>query len=158
MERGTKGEMKQRTIHNEEQRQKASQALLGIKPPFVVTVTEGTKIRTEGQNSRYWADMEFLLEQIDEAVERLSDEFGYTNIEVRREIAKGMLNEYQPECSAILFVRNKEAAHEVIKMICNIPTSTRLGTKAFQKFDGVRERVMAELLGAINATIRGEQP
>lgn len=142
--------MKQRTIHNEEQRQKASQALLGITPPFVVMVTKGTKIRTSGQNSRYWVDMEFFLEQIDEAVDRMAEQTGYTDLEARRAIAEFV----PPEHAAILFVRKKEAAHEILKMICNIPTSTRLGTKAFQKFERVLEQTMAEILGSINDVAR----
>lgn len=148
--------MKQRTITTAEQLNDAANSLrlLGGRLPIIVTVTEGTEIRSDGQNKRYWADMQYFLEQIDEAVERLTDNYGYTNIEVRREIAREMQKEYPPEYSMVLFARTKEVAHEIMKMICNIPTSTRLGTKEFQKFDTIRERTMVELLGIINAITR----
>ena len=146
--------MKQRTIANEEQQQKAAQALLGIKKfPFVVTVTEGTKTRTDGQNSRYWANMDNFLSEINDAVEMYAERVGETNIQARREIAIRIEEKYDcpVEYMAILFIRTKEAAHEVMKMICNIPTSTRLGTKEFQKFEGILEMTMAEILGLINS-------
>lgn len=144
--------MKQRTITTAEQLNDAANSLrlLGGRLPIVVTVTEGTKTRTGGQNRRYWADMDFFLEQIDEAIEQFAEQAGYTNFEARRVVAEFL----EPQHAAILFVRKKEAAHEILKMICNIPTSTRLGTKSFQKFERVLEQTMAEILGSINSVVR----
>lgn len=143
--------MKQRIVTTPDQLADTAKALsmLGDKLPLVVTVTQGKKIRTNGMNSRYWSNLSFFMSQIDEAVERFAEQAGYTNFEARKIIA----GELAIEHAAILFMRKSEATHECLKMICNIPTSTRLGTKAFQKYELVLEQTMAEILGSVNSAI-----
>lgn len=147
--------MRERVIQNEQQLIKASQDLLKLKDyvPFVMTITQGTKIRTSAANSRYWANMDNFLNEINDAVERYADKLGETNIQARREIAINMEQRYDCpiEYLTLLFIRTKEPAHEVMKTICNIPTSTRLGTKEFQKFESILEVTMSEILGIINS-------
>lgn len=141
--------MKQRPVQNEQQLQQACTDLLrlGGHLPFVITVTEGKRIRTSAQNARYWLDMEFFLSEIRESVYRLAEHTGYTDAETRWVIAE----ELPVEQRAILFCLSKEAAHEVIKQICGIPTSTRLGTKDFMRFEERLAQTMSEILGQINA-------
>jgi hypothetical protein len=147
--------VRERPIQNEQQLIKASQDLLKLKDhlPLLLTVTQGNKLRTKGQNDRYWANMDDFLYEINEAVEMYAERVGETNIQARREIAIRIEEKFDcpVEYMAILFVRTKEAAHEIMKMICNIPTSTRLGTKEFQKLGGILEMTMAEILGLINS-------
>ena len=147
--------MKQRSVTNEQQLQKASQDLLKLSDymPFVMTITQGSKIRSGGQNSRYWANMDFFLSEVNDAVERYAEKCGETNIQARREIAIAIESKFDCpiEYLTILFIRTKEPLHEVMKMICNIPTSTRLGTKEFQKFEDILEMTMSEILGIINS-------
>ena len=64
--------MKQRTILNEEHLKKACADLsrLGGRLPLVITVTEGTKTRTSGQNARYWCEIEYFMSEVNEAIEK----------------------------------------------------------------------------------------
>ncbi len=112
-----------------------------------VEVREYTKSRTLPQNSRYWASLTQCLKEIADTANRVSDATGYTPLEVKRLIAKEM----EPEYIAILYARSPEVAHDVIKAICNVPTSVRLGTKEFSKFDETMERTIAEIVGQIQA-------
>lgn len=115
--------------------------------PFVLTITEGKKIRTDGQNKRHWVSIESFMAQIAEAVDVVAEGAGYTPLEVKRVIAKGM----SPEHVGILFARTGEVVHETLKAICNIPTSTRLGTKEFSKFDDILEQTIAQIIGEVNS-------
>ena len=124
--------------------------LMGLRDQggkWTVKVEPYKRPRTDGQNSRYWASLTEYLKQIAAAVARVSDQTGYTPIEVKRLIAKNM----QPEHGLILFAHKPEIAHEVLKEIVGIPTSTRLGTKEFMAFDGRMEQVIAEIAGEVNA-------
>jgi hypothetical protein len=144
--------MKQRTITTKEQLDKAvnDMRMLGHKLPLVITVTEGTRLRTSGQNARYWSEIEFFMQQITQAVDRVADHTGYSPLEVKRLIAE----ELPIEQAVILFARNKEVVHDILKEVCGIPTSTRLGTKAFSKFEERLAQLMTEILGNINAITR----
>lgn len=144
--------MKQRTAYNQQDLDEAANRIrsLGGHLPVVVTVTEGKRTRTSAQNARYWSSLTELLEQISEAIREVAEHTGYTDLEVRQIVAADM----PAEQVAILYCRKPEAAHEVMKMICNIPTSTRLGTKAFTKFEARLEQTMSEIIGNITAITR----
>jgi len=141
--------MKQRTIRTEEDIKKLSADVLALAGymPFVITVTQGSKIRSEAQNSRHWVMIEHTLNAIRDTVNLISDETGYTVAEVKKLVAADM----QAEHIDILYAIDKEAAHKALKKICGIPSSTRLGTKEFSKFDDTLEQTAAEIVGEINA-------
>jgi len=143
--------MKQRTATEQKHLDEIADKIrnLGGFLPVVVTVTEGKKIRTDLQNAAYWCEMKHFLSQITEAVTRLSDFSGYTVAEVRRIIADTL----PPDQAGIVYALSPEAAHDCLKEICGIPTSTRLGTKAFMKFEGRLEQTMTEIIGYINAVV-----
>ncbi len=109
-----------------------------------VTVEDYEKIRSLPQNSRYWATLTELLREIAKTVTAVSEHSGYSP----REVKKLMASTLTPEQTGILFARKPELAHEVVKQICDVPTSTRLGTKKFMEFE---ERMIQEI-----ATISGE--
>jgi len=115
--------------------------------PVEVIIRPHEKIRSLPQNSRYWATLTELLNRIQRAVHVVSEFTGYSPLEVKRLLAADMPAEY----SAILFCPKPEPAHEVMKEICGIPTSTRLGTKKFMAFEERMEQVMADIEGYVNA-------
>jgi len=141
--------MKTRTLRTREDVEKASKDLLQLTGylPIVITLTEGTAIRSHGQNARYWASLTEMLEQIAIEISQMSDHTGYTSMEMRRLISQSI----PPEHAALLWVRTPEAAHEILKIINDIPTSTRLGTKEFSKYEGRMEQTLAEVLGEVRA-------
>lgn len=139
--------MKQRTITNEQQLRQASADLLklGGNLPVVITVTEGSRIRTNSQNAKYWAEVQYFMQEIESMISTAADESGYTSLELKRIVAEDL----PIEQAAILFVRKPEAVHDILKGICGIPTSTKLGTKAFMKFENVLSQTMMEIIGNI---------
>lgn len=141
--------MKERRAETQQDLEKAALDLvaLGDHLPLVITVTEGKRIRTEGQNSRHWVSIDHLRQELQQAVEQVAEHTGYTQLEVKRLIAA----ELEPEQIAILYARTNEVIHEVLKQVVGIPTSTRLGTAAFSKFDTRLEQVMAEIIGTVRA-------
>ncbi len=141
--------MSQRTLTSPEDLRKAAATLvtLGANLPMVMTLTEGSKIRSDSQNARHWASLHDWREQIENAVALISIETGYTNLEVRRLVADQLPHEQ----AAILYVRRDDSVHDILKQCAGIPTSTRLGTKAFNMFDEERDRIMAEILGEVHA-------
>ena len=141
--------MKTRPIQNDTQRQNAINAILKLPYPYELGVSK--KLRTDGQNRRYWASLEEYLDQIKQAIDRVVDHTGYTPLEVRRLVAK----ELQPEQIAILFSLRKEVAHDVLKIIAGIPTSTRLNTKEFGKFEEQVMGIMIDIVGEVNNITRG---
>ena len=143
--------MKQRSIETADQLRKAVTDLAALDHyrPFVLTITSGKKIRSESQSKRYFANLDYWLEQISHAIHKV-EENGYTNLEARNVIARELPESH----AAVLYVRKAEAAHEIIKLICGIPTSTRLGTKSFMKFEDIMEQTMSEIIGEINAAVR----
>lgn len=144
--------MKMRSIETENQLAKACVDLAELSRclPFVLTITEGKKIRTDGQNKRHWVNIDNLMAQINEAVNNVSENTGYTPLEVKRLIAGTM----PPEHVGILYARTSEVVHEILKSICSIPTSTRLGTKEFSKFDDILEQTIAHIIGDVNYMAR----
>ena len=112
-----------------------------------VTIEEHEKTRTTIRNAHYWANLTDLIKDIRKAVERMAEHTGYSPLEVKREIAKGMT----PEDIALLFAKNPEGAHDVLKEIAGIPTSTRLGTRKFIAFEDRMIQIMADIVGQVNA-------
>lgn len=143
--------MKTRTIHNEADLKKASQDILNVggSLPVVMTLTKGTRIRTTGQNSRYWATLDEHLRTIGVLVEAVVEQTGYTPMEVRRLIAAAA--NLPPEQVGILFTRKSETVHEHLKIICDVPTSTRLGTKEFMGLEDRMIQTLTEIEGEIRA-------
>jgi len=141
--------MKERAITSEKDLERAANDLRGLAGhlPLVVSVTEGKRIRSDGQNRRYWSEIQWFRQQLQQAVDQVAEHTGYTVLEVKRLIAA----ELEPEQIAILFARSSETVHDVLKEICGIPTSTRLGTKAFTKYEDRLSQVMMEIIGTVNA-------
>lgn len=139
--------MKQRTILNQDHLRKACEDLakLGGNLPIVITLTEGTKTRSHGQNARYWCEIEHFMEQVNEAIEIAATESGHSEFEIKKILA----NQLPIEQSIILFARKKEVTHDILKGICNIPSSTKLGTKDFMKFEDRLSQTMMEIIGNI---------
>jgi len=138
-------EMKQYIVKTDENRSKVIGALQRRDLPCVVTIGP-EKLRSPAQNSRYWASLTHYLNDIRGIIERLSDETGHTVFEMQAFIAR----ELSPEHAAIVYAITPEAAHRVIKLVCGVPTSTRMGTKEFMKFEGVMEATVAEVAGEVN--------
>lgn len=138
--------MGQRRIDSDQLRDRAIDDIRALSYPYFVTVT-AEKTRSSSANARYWALMQENLDAITATVERLSEETGHTPLEIRRHIAAQLT----PEHAAILYAVKKEAAHEILKLICGVPTSTRLGTKKFKKFEAIMEATLADILGEVNA-------
>ena len=141
--------MKQRSLITKDDLIKAAADLLNLEAnlPLVLTLTEGKKIRTNNQNARYWAEINYFLNEINNTITSVSEHTGYTPLEVKRLLAKSL----EPEQIGILYARKSESIHEVLKQICSIPTSTRLGTKDFMKFEGILEQTIAEIIGSIRS-------
>ncbi len=141
--------MRERRIQTVDQLQRAALDLTALEDhlPIVLTVTQGSRIRTTGQNARHWSEVNYLREQLQQSVEKISEHTGYTPLEVKRLIAQEM----EPEQIAILYARSNETIHDILKDIVGIPTSTRLGTKEFSKFDDRLAQVMAEIVGIVKS-------
>ena len=118
-----------------------------IHTPYEIILRPYERTRTLPQNSRYWASLTEYLKQINQTVHALANETGYTPLEMKRLIAAEMPSEH----IAILFARKPEVAHEVLKEICDVPTSTRLGTKKFMAFEERMVQAIAEIAGQVNA-------
>ena len=123
---------------------------LTLKPVLMeVIVRPFEKTRTLGQNSRYWVDLTNYLRQINAAINQVASDTGHSPLEVKREAASELPIEY----GLILFARKAEIAHEVLKDVCNLPTSTRLGTKKFMEFEDRMLAVMGDILGHVRAMV-----
>ncbi len=103
--------------------------------------------RTIPQNSRYWGILRGCLKRIQIEIEILSDETGYTVLEIKRLIAI----ELDHEQSRILFAQDPEEAHKTLKHICGVPTTQDLGTKKFSVFEERMEQVITEIAGVVIA-------
>ncbi len=145
--------MKERTVNDHEQLARAVSDLSKLADhfPFVISVTKGKRIRSPAANARHWANIEDFMIQVNSAVEQISETTGYTPLETKKIISQDM----PPEHIEILYARTSNAVHDSLKAICNIPTSTRLGTSDFSKFDDVLEMTIAQIIGEINA-VRGK--
>lgn len=120
------------------------------QPMQEVVVRDHEKTRTLPQNARYWASLNEYLKQISASVNQIADYTGHTPLEARRIIAR----ELEPEYVAILFSNTAEAAHDILKLIVGIPTSTRLGTKKFTQFHERMEQTIALIAGEVNSFVR----
>ena len=143
--------MKQRSLETMADLDKAANDLLNLEGhlPLVLTLTEGKKIRSTAQNSAYWANIKVLLDEISSAIQSVSEHTGYTPLEVKRLLSQSL----EPEQIAVLYARKSDTIHEILKQICSIPTSTRLGTKEFMKFEDILEGTIAEIIGSIRAVV-----
>lgn len=132
---------------DDERRGLAMHAISEAPEGHEVIIKPFEKTRSTNQNSRYWASLTHYLKEINEIIERVREHTGYELPEIRREIARTMPTEH----ALILFAMKPEVAHDILKMICNVPTSTRLGTKAFMTFEETMERTIAEIAGEVKA-------
>jgi len=141
--------MKTRTLRTTDDLKKAGQDLMKLAGhlPVVMTISTGSKIRSDSQNARYWATLTDELNKITSIIDAMAERTGYTNFTVRKIIAGELSWEY----SLILSARKPEVAHEVLKMILDIPTSTKLGTKEFMKLEDVMLATMSEIVGEIQS-------
>lgn len=139
-------------IRNKELRSNAAKAVMEItgEPLCEVVIRPHTRIRTTNQNARYWASLNEELRQLSFEINGISEHTGYSDLETRRLIAK----ELQPEQAALLFARSAEAAHDILKTIHGIDTSTRLGTKKFMEFEERMIQTVAEVVGAARSLYR----
>ena len=113
----------------------------------LVEIRQALRPRTLPQNSRYWATLTEELRQLAAIVAEISAHTGYTVLEVRRLIAEDL----PPEQVALLFVQSPEAAHEILKIVHGIKTSTRLGTKEFMEYEDRMLQTFAEVVGMAQA-------
>lgn len=110
-----------------------------------VSVSPYENPRTIPQNSRYWGILRGCLKRIQIEIEILSDETGYTALEIKHLIAP----ELDHEQSKILFAQDPEEAHETLKKICCVSTTQGLGTKKFSAFELRMEQVITEITGIV---------
>lgn len=141
-------------LRTDREKHAAAEYLLNLpeKPLQEVVVRDHEKTRTLPQNARYWATLNEHLKQIARDVHRIADYTGYSPLEARRVIAREM----EPEYIAILFSHTAEAAHDILKLIVGIPTSTRLGTKKFTEFHERMEQTIALIAGEVNRFVARE--
>ena len=141
--------MKRFILSSEQIKQNAMRFLqdISIDQNMEVVFQEHEKIRTTPQNSMYWAALDYYLKMITRSVENVAKHTGHTPLDIRRLIAK----ELDTDQATILFIRSKEAVHDYMKTIFNIPTSTRLGTKKFSQFEEQMEATLSDIVGTINA-------
>lgn len=139
-------------IRTKDLRAEAAKSVLAITgdPLMEVCIRPHTRIRSTNQNARYWASLDEELRQLAHEVALICEHTGYSDLETRRLIAK----ELQPEQAALLFARTSEAAHDILKTIHGIDTSTRLGTKKFMEFEERMIATVAEVVGAARALYR----
>ncbi len=134
-------------LSNPTARNRAVEAVRNAPDGYVVQIGEPT--RSLGQNSRYWVGLQEILRRLNATVNQIASDTGHSPLEVKREAAGGLPIEY----GIILFAKKPEVAHEVLKDICNIPTSTRLGTKKFMEYEERMLAVMGDILGHVRAMI-----
>ncbi len=135
-------------LHSERIRQNAANYIgsIPLEPVPEIIVRPFERVRTNARNRMYWACLTESLQQINQTVNYLANESGHSPLEIKRIIAKDL----EPEYVALLFARTPEAAHDILKEISNIPTSTRLGTKKFIQFQERMESMLSEIVGQIN--------
>ncbi len=129
-------------------------AALPLNPVLMeVIIRPYEKTRSLGQNSRYWASVTEYMRQIDAVIKAIEEYTGYDQISVRRHLAGKIQFEY----GLILAARKPEVVHEVLKEICNVPTSTKLGTKAFIDFEERMLAVLSEVISHAQAMLHQAQ-
>ena len=123
---------------------------LPLDPPHEVVFREFVKIRTTGQNQRYWATLNEELKSLHLEIDIISTHTGYSTLEVRRIVAARL----PPEQAAVLFAHKPESVHDILKMIHGVSTTTRLGTKAFMQYEDRMLQTIAEIVGEVRAVSR----
>ena len=141
--------MSERLIETPEQRADAINAIAGLELPYRITISP-KKQRSNAQNAKYWAGLQYHIDEVSAAIAKISDKTGYTPLEVRRIVAASAT----PEHALMIYSIKKESIHEALKLICDIPTSVKLGTKKFMEFETIMEAQMADVLGLVNAMVR----
>jgi len=110
-----------------------------------VEIREHVRLRTTGQNSRYWATLTECLRQIGQDITEMAEHTGYSPLEIRRLVAATL----EPEMVALLYTHTPEAAHDILKLIHGIKTSTRLGTKKFMEFEERMTQTITNVVGEV---------
>lgn len=113
---------------------------------YQVDIKPYERTRSIPQNARYWASLTQYLKEIDATIKLISEQTGYTVLEIKQLIGR----ELPLEQAVILFAKSPEIAHDVLKEIHGIPTSTRLGTKEFMQYEERMEQTIAEIVGVIS--------
>ncbi len=142
------GGVSERIITTQDELYKAARDLPSLvsRLPFRLSVSP-VKERSTVANSHYWVNLGFWLGEVQTAINETANRLGLSPSDAKLLLANNM-----PTLHAlIMYARERKVAHSVLKDICNIPTSTKLGTKAFHKFDETMERTMAEILGEVRA-------
>lgn len=137
------------TVHGSPSWQTCLDVLMTLRDEggkYVVEIKPYQHTRSLPANSRYWASLTEYLKEIALSVKRISEQTGYTVLEVKKLVGR----ELQLEQAVILFAKTPEVAHDVLKEINGIPTSTRLGTKEFSQYTERMEQTIAEIAGAVN--------
>lgn len=144
--------MKQRTLQTAADLRKASADILGLEGhlPVVITVTQGKRIRSDRQNSKYWATLNDHLQNISNWVQQLADETGHTSMEIRHFVA----SQLSPEYAAIVYAFTDDSAHKVMKIIQGKESSRKLGTKEFMDFEQRMDQIMSEIVGEVQAVAK----
>jgi len=141
--------MSERLIETPEQRADAINAIMGLDLPYRIAISP-KKLRSNAQNAKYWAGLQWHIDEVSQAIGKISDYTGHTPLEIRKLIASNM----SPDHTVMLFSLKKEAVHETLKLICDIPTSVKLGTKKFMEFESIMEQQMADVLGEVKSFIK----
>jgi len=102
------------------------------------------EIRTDSQNKMYWSALDERLKELNLAIMAAADMSGHTPMEIRAIFAQRL----EPEYIGILYVRNAEAVHEILKVIGGVPTSTKLTKATFSDFYERMEVVMSEVIAS----------
>jgi len=117
--------------------------------PHDVVISPHVDLRTTPQNALYWSALNDRLAEVGRLVGMVADNSGHSNLEARRALAHGLPG----EVAALLFVHSGEAAHEILKLIHGIPTTTKLSKRTFTEFYDRMETTFADLVGHINAAL-----
>ena len=113
---------------------------------YLLTIEEKIKTRSISQNARYWVTLDEYLSDIERRIKEVADYSGHTILEVKKLICQELAIEY----AAIILTLKPDPTHEILKIICGVPTSTRLGTKAFKEFEERMIETLAQIAGQVN--------
>lgn len=136
--------LKQRVIKNRQDRTSAIEAIMRIDYPYVISVGR-EKQESSPQRRRYFALVDEWITEIKQHVDAASETSGYTPYEVRQIIHR----ELDYPQSALMASLDKTTAHNIIKLICGIPTSKGIGTKKFKNLETIMEATLSDVLGTV---------
>lgn len=107
--------------------------------------------RTHGQNSVYWISLREYLRQFNAIINQMQSDTGQPARDIKREIAR----RNEPEYAGIVLASNEVVAHDFIKQLANVPTSTTLKRrKEFPEFTEAMNATMNDLIGQAMALQR----